>query len=33
MHAKVDNIVIEKGKVKGVKIGEDFISSKTVLEF
>ncbi|MBG07515.1 MAG: phytoene dehydrogenase [Halobacteriovoraceae bacterium] len=31
MHAKVSNIVIEGGKVKGVKIGEDFIASKAVL--
>lgn len=31
MHAKVSNIVIEDGKVKGVKIGEDFVASKTVL--
>ena len=31
MHAKVSNIVIEDGKVKGVKIGEDFIASKAVL--
>ncbi len=31
MHAKVSDIVVEDGKVKGVKLGDDFIASKAVL--
>ena len=31
MHARVSDIVVEDRKVKGVKLGEDFISSKAVL--